>query len=148
MINKILILCVGNICRSPMAEALLATKLADTVPLAVVSSAGLGALVGRPADPLAQELMLARGMDISGHRARQASPDIILDADLILTMSSGQQLDVESRIPSVRGRVHRLGKWGEYDIPDPYKRPKSAFEQALILIEQSVDDWHKKLFSI
>ena len=146
MINKILIVCIGNICRSPMAEALLASKLAGTFPLASVSSAGLGAMVGWPADPLAQELMLERGIDISAHRARQALPDIVLDADLILTMSSGQQLELEGRIPTVRGQVHRLGKWSEYDISDPYKRPKRAFEQALILIEQSVDDWYRKLF--
>lgn len=146
MFNHILIICIGNICRSPMAEVLLASKLANTSSSARVQSAGLNALIGRPADPMAQELMLERGMDLSEHRARQATPDILLGADLILTMSSGQQLEIEGKLPSVRGRVHRLGKWSGYDIPDPYKRPMSAFEQALLLIDQSVDDWCKRLF--
>lgn len=128
-----------------MAEALLARKSHDdSVPL-LVSSAGLGALVNSPADPLAQELMQERDLDISGHRARQITPEILFAADLILTMSTGQQSELEGKIPGSRGRVHRLGKWGEYDISDPYRRPKSAFEHALILIEQGVDDWYRKL---
>jgi protein-tyrosine phosphatase len=145
MINQILIICVGNICRSPMAEALFIQKLAEMASPISVSSAGLGALVNWPADPVAVELMHARGIDLSGHRARQASPGVLLAADLILTMSSGQQTEIESRIHTVRGRVHRLGKWSGYDIPDPYKRPKIAFEQSLILIEQGVVDWCEKL---
>ena len=42
--------------------------------------------------------------------------------------------------------MHRLGKWGGYDIADPYRRPKQAFEQTLLLIEQSVIDWQARLW--
>ncbi|TAL66421.1 MAG: low molecular weight phosphotyrosine protein phosphatase [Legionella sp.] len=146
MIEKLLIICVGNICRSPMAEALFAEKLKQTSPDVSVSSAGLGALVNHSADPFAQDLMRARGLDISFHRARQATQEIYFNADLILTMSTGQQEEIESKFPSARGRVQRLGKWGEYDIVDPYKRPKAIFEQALQLIDQGVNDWYKKLW--
>lgn len=129
-----------------MAEALFAEKLKQTSPKVSVSSAGLGALVNHPADPHAQDLMIAKGLDISSHRARQATQDIYFDADLILTMSTGQQEQIEGKFPSVRGRVQRLGKWGEYDIVDPYKRPKAIFEQALQLIEQGINDWYRKLW--
>jgi protein-tyrosine phosphatase len=61
MIDTILIVCEGNICRSPMAGGLLAHEL----PRARITSAGLGALVGRKADPIAIELMAERGIDIS-----------------------------------------------------------------------------------
>ena len=130
-----------------MAEALLAVAVQEAHPEVVVSSAGLGALVGRPADPLSQELMAARGLDISAHRARQLSPEIVFNSDLILTMSTEQTHQLEKQYAGTCGRVHRIGKWGEYDILDPFKRPKTAFEQALILIEQGIDAWHRKLWT-
>ncbi|MDF1827340.1 MAG: low molecular weight phosphotyrosine protein phosphatase [Legionellaceae bacterium] len=144
--NHVLIICIGNICRSPIAEALLAVAVQKKHPEVVVSSAGLGALVGRPADPMSQELMTARGIDISAHRARQISPELVFNSDLILTMSTEQTRQLEQHYPGACGRVHRLGKWGEYDIPDPFKRPKTAFEQAFILIEQGINEWHRKLW--
>ena len=61
-------------------------------------------------------------------------------------MSSRQQTQIESKIPAIRGKVHRLGKWDEYDIPDPYRRPRNAFEQTLVLIDQSINSWYQKLW--
>ena len=147
MIQNILIICVGNICRSPMAEALFAARLKSKSPQSRVSSAGLGALVGRPADNVAQELMRQKDLDISGHIARQVSPEILFSSDIIFTMTAGQQKEIECSLPSIRGRVHRLGNWGGYDVPDPYRRPREAFEQALVLIEQGVEDWCLKLWN-
>lgn len=130
-----------------MAEALLVNLLKDSHPEVNVSSAGLGALVNHPAAPISRELMLARGIDISSHRARQMTSEIAFDSDLILTMSSEQTKQAEREYPGVKGRVHRIGKWDEYDIADPFKRPKAAFEQALILIEQGINQWHRKLWA-
>lgn len=145
MFNKILVICVGNICRSPMAEELLQQALADRG--AQVSSAGLGALVGHEADPTAQELMRERGLDISAHRARQISTDLIRENDLILVMEDWQQKDIESMHPPARGKVHRLGKWGDFEIPDPYRKPRDAFERALSAIETGIEEWKNKAFS-
>jgi len=147
MVKSVLLVCIGNICRSPMGEAFFAAKLMHKSPDTLISSGGLSALVGWPADPMAQALLLEKGLDISAHRAQQASQEILFGADLILTMSSQEQKQIEANYPSIRGRVHRLGKWGGYDIPDPFKRPRSAFEQALVLIEQGVDDWYKTLWN-
>ncbi len=130
-----------------MAEALLAAAVEEKNPDVVVSSAGLGALVGYTAATSSQELMQARGIDISAHRARQVSPNIVFSSDLILTMDTKQQQQLEQQYSGVRGRVHRIGKWEGYDIPDPFRRPKEAFEQALILIEQGIDEWHRKLWT-
>jgi protein-tyrosine phosphatase len=148
MFNRILIVCIGNICRSPMAEALLASRLADSHLEVKVDSAGLGALVGHSADPIAQELMQERGIDISGHRARQLTPEMSGQYDLILTMEESQIYDVLTADPSAWGKVHCLGKWDDFAIPDPYQQSRGFFELALTLIDQGVTDWASRISSM
>lgn len=144
MIQKILILCIGNICRSPMAWALCNKKFGEN-HLVTVDSAGLAALVGWRADPTSCSLMLGRELDISSHRAKQVTADMIYGSDIVWTMTTEQQEQVHSDFPLSRGRVFRLGQWLGVDIVDPFKRPVIIFEQALSLIEQSIDEWYKKL---
>jgi protein-tyrosine phosphatase len=138
--------CIGNICRSPMAEALLVHRLKERVPGLKVTSAGLGALVGRPADPIAVELMKERGLDISAHRAQQLTEQLVKDAELVLVMDKDQQRRVESQWPMARGRVRRIGSLGDFDVPDPYGRSREAFEKARELIEHGVDELVEKLW--
>jgi protein-tyrosine phosphatase len=140
MFARILVVCVGNVCRSPMAAALLARRLLDRAPGVVIESAGIAALVGRPADPIAVELMRARGLDIGGHRARQLTEPLALAADLVIAMEQGHVKAIETAYPRARGRVHRIGRWGGFDVPDPYRQPRAAFERALERIEQGVAD--------
>ncbi len=128
-----------------MAEALLREELAKTGEEYDVQSAGLGALVGHPADETAQKLMRRIGIDISGHRARQLDSDLVHWAELILVMETSQKKTLESSEPSARGRVYRLGEWGDFEVPDPYRRPEEAFEQALTLISRGVSEWIPKL---
>lgn len=126
-----------------MAEAVLAHRLQSRGQRVKVESAGIGALVGRPADPIAQALMAERGLDLSGHRARQLTPELVRAFDLVLVMESDHQRAVEAMVPSARGRVHRIGRWGNFDVPDPYRKDRRAFEHALALIERGVDDLEK-----
>jgi len=142
--NLILAVCIGNICRSPMAEALLATEL----PNVNVASAGIGALVGKPADPMACQLMSARGIDISPHIAKQLNQDLCRRADLILVMDLEQKRHIESAYPFVRGKVYRLADSINRDVPDPYKRGEAAFEQALDLIDSGVQVWVERIKKI
>lgn len=143
MMNAILVVCVGNICRSPVAEALLKTHFPDKR----IWSAGLSALVGKPADPAAQAIAAHSGLDLSGHRAQQVSGWMCSEADLILVMETGHRSELEQRFPLARGRIHRLGEGrdGGIDIADPYRQPPPAFETAHAEIERSVTHWASRI---
>lgn len=140
MFSSILMVCVGNVCRSPMAAAVLGDRLARRGIRAVVESAGIAALVGRPAEPIAQALMSERGLDLSGHRARQLTPELVRAFELVLVMEEAQRVDVEAILPGARGRVHRLGRFGGFDVPDPFRLDRPAFERALALIDRGIGD--------
>jgi protein-tyrosine phosphatase len=128
-----------------MAEALLRSRFAARTR-GVVESAGIMALVGRPADPIAVELLAERGIDISGHRARKLTPEMIATADLVLVMEAAQQQEIERLSKAARGRVHRLGRFGSYDVEDPYRLPRAAFERALRQIERGLDDFDRVIW--
>lgn len=134
MTMNILLLCTGNICRSPMAEGLLRQSL----PVHELFSAGICAQEGAPADPLAVELMWQLGVDISAHRARPLGSWMMREADLVLTMERAQQRFVQRRYPSVAAKVECLGGIAGADIPDPYGLGLPAFQQTLRLIRDAV----------
>lgn len=143
MFNDILVLCTGNICRSPVAEAMLKAHLPDKH----VESAGLGALVDHSADPLAAGLADRAGLNIRGHRARQVTTEHLSRADLILVMSENQRAQVRSHDPTAAGKTMLLGHWlpGKPDIPDPYKKSREAFEHVHEMLESAVQAWLLKL---
>jgi protein-tyrosine phosphatase len=135
--KSILVVCEGNICRSPMAAGLLAAAL----PKTKIHSAGLNSLSGMPADETAVRLMQARGIDISSHRAMQITRESCQTADLALVMSTEQRQYVEHHYPFACGRVYRLCEFSKRDVPDPYGRPEWAFRECLSIIDEGVRDW-------
>ena len=137
MIKTVLVVCIGNICRSPMAEGLLKHVLPETK----VISAGLAALVGQPAEPHAIELMKGLGLDITAHRAHQLSGNLARQADLILVMDNAQRQEIQRLHPATTGRVFRLGELAKFDVPDPYREARPSFENALELIQRGVEAW-------
>jgi protein-tyrosine phosphatase len=129
-----------------MAEGLLKQALIESSKAdCFVSSAGLNALIGHKADSKACQVMMKKGIDISGHRACQLNSEMIRKADLILVMETLQKNAIEENEPSTKGKVFRLGEWGKFDIADPYQKELSVFEETLTLIDQGVSQWIKKL---
>ncbi len=142
MFDRILVLCTGNICRSPVAEALLRQRF----PGRQIDSAGLGALVGEGAEPTARELAEREGLDLSAHVARQVDVGMLQSADLILVMSDGQRRAVTELYPAASGKTMLVTRWtGEGEVPDPYRKSRSAFEHVHRLLTQAADAWVGKL---
>lgn len=138
--QHILLLCVGNVCRSPMAAA----ALRHRVPQASIriESAGLKALSGSPVDPRAEAVLAAHGLSAGAHVARQVSRELIDAADLVLVMEKRHRPFVLDMAPCATGKTFLLGKWiGEAEIPDPYRRSGAAFESTFELIERAVTRW-------
>ena len=140
-IRNVLVVCIGNICRSPMAQGLMAAAL----PEVQVDSAGLQALVGKPADPTARELLDARGVNIGRHRARQLELDMCQRADLILVMDREQRRAVQERYLFAAGKVFRLCEFSDEDVPDPYRMNRGVFERSLALIDSGARQWAQRI---
>jgi protein-tyrosine phosphatase len=137
MIGKVLVVCEGNICRSPLACALLAREL----PHIRFSSAGTHARTGEGADSLIAEMALARGLNLAGHVASLLTDERVRTADLILTMTKAQREQIEAAWPYARGKVFRLSGDEGVDVVDPYRRHRAAFDLAFAQIEYGVAHW-------
>ena len=139
--ENILVVCVGNICRSPMAEALLKQRF----PEKNIDSAGVGALVDHGADPASIQIMQDQNIDLTNHVAKQIDEKLAQKADLIFTMSDSQNKWIEERFPFCRGKTFKLGHWNGNDIADPYKHEMSAFQTAYKDIVRGIEEWQDKL---
>jgi protein-tyrosine phosphatase len=140
--HRILCVCLGNICRSPTAEAALRAELGDR---AVVDSAGTGNWhVGQPPYGPMQEAARAAGLDLSGLRARQVVRADFARFDLILAMDGQNLRDLAALDPGGGARLLRyLDPLGGGDVPDPYYT--RDFDGALALIRQAARAWASRL---
>lgn len=144
MFKRILIVCMGNICRSPVAEYLLRQRVGSRA--IEVDSAGLGALVGSSMDPVALQLLAEDGVDGSMHRSRQLTPAMLRLADLVLGMEKNHVDAMIQLAPEARGKVYLLDKWLHgSDIPDPFHQQRVAFEHVHGMITRAVDSWEPYL---
>ena len=145
MIHRILIVCVGNICRSPMAEVVLRRHLGEGNDV-VVESAGLAALVGNSVDPVAERVLADHGLTASGHVARQVTEAMLSQADLVLAMQRRHLGAIHAIAPQARGKSFLVGKWqGDTEVPDPYGKTRPAFEAVYAQIEPMLHAWRMHL---
>ena len=147
MIEHVLTVCVGNICRSPAAQSLLMHQL----PTLAVSSAGLQALDGQGIDPPMRALLQAAGVQPHAHQARTLSSWMLAQSSLVLVMDAQQRAHIERQYPTTRGRVYRLGEHigpKGCDIPDPYRQDESTYAHVFALIEEGVSRWRQRIEAI
>ena len=143
LVDRILFVCLGNICRSPTAEGMLRHLLAVTAPMMPIEidSAGTAAFhIGDPPDPRSQRAARKRGIEIGGLRARQVSAEDFRRFDLILAMDGDNLRRLHALRPAGSGA--RLRLFLDYaphlqraDVPDPYLGDESDFETVLDLTE-------------
>lgn len=143
MFNKILVVCMGNICRSPVVEKLLQNELPDSF---TVRSAGIKAVKGHGIHRSHIPLIEAKGISNLEHSATQIDAEQIMWADLILVMEHSHIDSVCHISPASRGKVHLLSKWdGNDDIPDPFKCSEEFINMVFEQMQKSTQSWLQKL---
>ena len=142
MFSRIMTVCTGNICRSPLAAAELRHRLPAGFS---VCSSGLAAVVGAPVQEAISRLAAMRGLDLSHHRGIQIDEGMALGNDLILVMTASQKNEVERRYPATRGRIFLLGHWGVGEIHDPYGGTEVLYIVVDQKIQEAVMQWLAKL---
>lgn len=147
---KVLMVCLGNICRSPTGEAVLRQRAALADCSLQVDSAGtLGFHSGAAPDKRAQQAGVARGYDFSGIYARQVKASDFSDFDLILAADHSNLEDLRELCPPEHQHKLQLmlsfSEGAEQEVPDPYYGSDTGFEQVLDMLEAACDGLIKQL---
>jgi len=149
-INSILFVCLGNICRSPLAEGVFRTVLAERGRDMTLDSAATGGWnLGEAPDPRSVAVAARHGIDISGQRARKVRPEDFARFDLILGMDRQNVRDLKVMAPAGAGeRIHLLAEFAQgkvRDVPDPYYDGAEAFASVYRMIREASEALAKLL---
>ncbi|WP_095083983.1 low molecular weight protein-tyrosine-phosphatase [Mesorhizobium sophorae] len=143
-INSILFVCLGNICRSPLAEGVVRAVLSEREwggDMLLDSAATSGWEVGSPPDPRSIAVAVRHGIDISRQRARKVTPEDFHRFDLILGMDRSNVRDLKALAPAaMHDRVHlflEFAKGNARDVPDPYYDGAEAFASVYRMIREA-----------
>jgi protein-tyrosine phosphatase len=144
-IKHIVFICTGNICRSPMAEAILRQRCQEQGHSdLVVSSMGIHGLTDSPAFDLAQEVCEENGVDMSSHSARAVLGEELQEADLILCMETVHSKFLQTFFPWHRSKIFLLGAWPKEKarksaIKDPMGGSIEDFRRTFNIIQDHID---------
>lgn len=152
---RICFVCTGNICRSPMAEAVFREmiKARGWQKNVAVHSAGTGEWhVGERSDPRTVASLKSRGYNGAGHRARQFDVDWFAELDLIIAFDRSHERILKTWAPDdeARSKVHLLMSFdpengGVIDVPDPYYSDTAMFDSVLSMIERACEALFRQL---
>lgn len=149
----ILLVCTGNTCRSPMAEALTRKLFAERLGCGVeqveergvaVLSAGLSAMLGGRAAPEAVATMAREGLDLASHVSQPLNEQLVQNADLLLAMTRAHRDAIIAQWPAASGRVHLLMQDG-LDVADPIGCPAEMYERCALQLKAGLAPWVESL---
>ena len=147
--RTVLVLCKGNICRSPFVDKYLTIAARQRALDLRVSSAGLDANAGRQAHPLALERSFKVGVPLDEHRAQAVSETLVNEADVILVMEPDQQEELIARFPQAAEKTFLLGHFDPErpltEIADPYGMPAAEFDACYARLSAACDGFLARL---
>lgn len=137
---SVLVVCTANVCRSPMAEALLRARVESEGETWRIESAGTWALEGRPAANRTQQVLEERGIRLLNHLARTVTLEIMKEFNLILTMEQGHKEALKVEFPELAPRIYLISEMigQRFDIKDPIQGPLSEFEDTALELERII----------
>lgn len=143
-IANILFVCTGNICRSPFAQGLFTKLMAQQGPKDITAeSAGLLALPGNSATYLAQRVAAEFSVELTEHKAKPVSKDLVTWSDLILVMEKSHQNELLTNFPEATGKARSIRHFARFGsrcrgIADPYGLKYDAYRFCFLDIEDAV----------
>lgn len=150
--TTILVVCTGNICRSPMAAALLRARLQEDQERRDwhVVSVGTWAPEGRPASAYAVAEMSEREIDIRAHRSRSVNGELMEEADLVLAMTRNHAEALSVAFPDQAHKVHLLSEMSGqvYDVSDPYGGTRLEYAYIARELEELIDEGYERIVSL
>lgn len=136
---RVLFVCTGNTCRSPMAEGLARKIFSSNIQ---AESAGLAAWEGDSASSQALEVLREKGINLTSHRARRVRWEILAEADWIIPMTADQEKRLLTMFPEFSSKIKRLGAWNteveDYDILDPWGGTVEVYHKSAKDIESLI----------
>ena len=141
---RVLVVCTGNTCRSPLAAVALTRALGSDAARVEVGSAGTAARDGAPASELSREVAAAAGLDLTPHRSRRLRAELLSGVDLVLLMDPRDRALVRALDPEAASQAYGLADFGQAvptgeAIPDPFGGSPEAYEEALRRIETHLE---------